>query len=46
MDPEAIHVNKYRKDVVVIVGDFNAKVGKRTNENEKRAIGNFALGEK
>ena len=29
------HVNKYRKDVVVIVGDFNAKVGKRTNENEK-----------
>ena len=40
------HVNKYRKDVVVIVGDFNAKVGKRTNENEKRAIGNFALGER
>ena len=40
------HVNKYRKDGVVIVGDFNAKVGKRTNENEKRAIGNFALGER
>ena len=40
------HVNKHRKDVVVIVGDFNAKVGKRTNENEKRAIGNFALGER
>ena len=40
------HVNKYRKDVVVIVEDFNAKVGKRTNENEKRAIGNFALGER
>ena len=31
---------------MVIVGDFNAKVGKRTNENEKRAIGNFALGER
>ena len=41
-----MHVNKYRKDVVVIVGDFNDKVGKRTNENEKRAIGNFALGER
>ena len=40
------HVNKYRKDVVVIVGDFNAKDGKRTNENEKRAIGNFALVER
>ena len=31
---------------MVIVGDFNAKVGKRTNEKEKRAIGNFALGER
>ena len=41
------HVNKYRKDVVVTVGYFNAKVGKRTNENiKKRAIGNFALGER
>ena len=29
------HVNKYRKYYVVIVGDFNAKLGKRTNENEK-----------
>ena len=31
---------------MAIVGDFNAKVGKRTNENEKKAIGNFALGER
>ena len=30
------HVNKYRKHVMVIVGDFNAKVDKRTNENEKK----------
>ena len=34
------HVNKYRNDVV-IVGDFNAKVGKITNENEKNGNWKF-----
>ena len=31
---------------MVIVGDFNAKLAKERMKMEKRAIGNFALGER
>ena len=34
------------KDVIVIMGDFNGKVGRRQNDTEKGNVGNFGLGER
>ena len=38
--------SKESKDILIISGDFNAKVGRKKNSEEDGIIGNFGLGER
>ena len=40
------HMDKYKKDIMILIGDFNAKVGKRQNDEERGTIGDFTIGER
>ena len=39
------HMDKYKKDIIILISDFNAKVGKRQNDEERGTISDFTIGE-
>ena len=38
--------SKKRQDILIIAGDFNAKVGRKRNKEENGTVGNAGLGER